>query len=136
MAERGTLHLKAEDYQVIAAGVLLGVFGGVIGHVYSVGIRAELYTRVAVSLAILVALYCIYQARTAWGGDLARYLEIIGAGLVLFMLTWIPHIEWHIQGSPVLFGLSSGFWLGFFHALTASTFLITAYGFYRFWQEG
>lgn len=123
------------DYTVIAAGILLGIFGGIMGQIYQIGPEAELYTRYVVALSVFAALYCIYQARSSWGGDLARYLEIIGVGFILFMLLWVPHIEWHIKQMPTIFGLSRSFILGFFHTMTASTFLIAAYGFYRFWQE-
>lgn len=130
------MELKRQDYGIIAGGFLLAVLAGFLGQLYNVTGRIELYTQFVTTSAILVTLYFIHQGRRAWGGDLARYLEIIGIGFALLMLTWVPHIQWHIGGEPAWLSLSGSFWVTFFHVLTAVTFLIVGYGFYWFWQEG
>jgi uncharacterized membrane protein YfcA len=121
---------------MIAAGLLVAIIGGVIGHLFSITVEAELYTRFIASGAIIVSIYFVHRARSAWDGELARYLEIIGAGFIVLMLSWVPHIGWHIRGQPEILGLSASFLIGLFHTLAAVTFLIVGYGFYRFWQEG
>lgn len=131
-----SLNLKPADYLIIGAGIIISIIAGFIGDVFNVLMEVEAYTRFLVGGSIIVALVFIYKARAAWDGQLARYLEIIGAGLTILMLSWIPHIGWHLNGMNPMFGLSPSFWISFFHVLTAITFLIMGYGFYRFWKEG
>lgn len=130
------LNLKPVDYSIILVGALIAVVAGFIGQSMNVTANIEVYTRFIVGGAITVTLTLIWMARNAWDGELARYLEIIGAGLFILMMSWIPHIGWHMAGSPERFGLNPSFWVSFFHILTAVTFLIIGYGFYQFWKEG
>lgn len=130
------LHLKRPDYMVIGGGVLGAVLAGVLGHLLAAPPSIEVYTRFMTAFAILVSVYFIYRARQVWEGNLARYLEIIGLGLTALMVSWVPHIGWHLKGMPPWLGIAPGGWIAFYHILTAVTFFIVGYGFYLFWQEG
>ncbi|MFB6115193.1 MAG: hypothetical protein ABEK04_02790, partial [Candidatus Nanohalobium sp.] len=82
------------------------------------------------------------RARSLWGGDIARYLDFIGIGLVVNLILFPIHMKWHfsvmVQGLDHLpaWGLSPNFWYLFFHGLTGYSFAMLAYGFYLFYESG
>lgn len=130
------LRLKRKDYAIIGTG-FLGVLGfaSAMSYFFTDPMGVEMYTRFVMSAVILASVFFIYQAITSWAGDLARYLELIGLGLAIEMIIWMPHIGWHVSGMGPVFGLSPTFILSFFHAIGVLGFLITAYGFYLFWKQ-
>lgn len=123
------LHLDWKDYRFLVLAALVVVVGGVVGQITGfTEVLAATTTYIQIPF-ILAGLYYVYELRT-WGGDIGRNLQLIGAGLVLILLNWLPHIPWHIAGMPAL-GISTGFWLGLFHAWVIAGFLVISYGFHE-----
>ncbi|MFB6208421.1 MAG: hypothetical protein ABEJ69_03660 [Candidatus Nanohaloarchaea archaeon] len=130
------LHLKKKDYGFLGGGLVVALALSLAsGSLIADPMVVESYTRFLVSAVVLASVFFIYRAIDAWAGELARYLEIIGAGFLLVVFTWIPHIGWHVDQMPAMLGLSPSFWLSFFHGLDLLGFLLVAYGFYLFWKQ-
>lgn len=140
------LNMERKDYAVVGGGIALAVAVGAFFLAMEAGPAMEQTFRWITGLAIAGAVVVIYKARDLWGGEIARSLEIIASGLVMFMLQWIPHIQWHqigaaqaVQGGspmPAWFGVPGPWWLGFWHGLGLAAFLIIGYGFYTLWKAG
>lgn len=123
------LHLRKKDYSFLILSALVVVLGAAVGQITGfTGMLAVSTTYIQVPF-ILAGLYYIYELRT-WGGDIGRNLQLIGAGLVLILLNWIPHIPWHMSGMPAM-GISQGFWLGFFHSWMIAGFLVISYALHK-----
>lgn len=121
---------------LIAAFALMGMSGNQALVMITIG------TTVTAALGVAAALIAIYKGREGYGGAVARNLEIIGIGLGLFIVTYLPHVVWHIFGlmnqnplGPGWIGLTEAWWAGFFHVGAIAFFLISSYGFYLFWSE-
>lgn len=134
-------NLETRDLAVIVVGLLASIAAGVlsIGQTQGFVLQVEVWTALANAPIFLAAAYFIWRFKDVWGGEIARYLTIASVGLVIQMLTWIPHILWHIEGLPSQFapgayGFSGSFWLTFFHLSGPIALGITAYGFYMLSQ--
>ncbi len=131
------LNLKRNDYLVVAGLALAAVAAGMVSLSLGEGARVvEMVIDYAAMFIIVASLGVVYKARELWGGEVSRALELIGAGLAVYMLTYLPHINWHIGGGGALGPVPGSFLYGFFHALTLSTFVLAGYGFYTLWQSG
>lgn len=135
--------LEPVDKKLILGGVVVSVLAGVLGQLGLVSVQAETMIGYATAIVIVPGIYFIYRARNLWGGHVARYLELIGLGMAVHMLLWIPHIWWHLQGMatadglpPAMLGLDPAFWYIFFHGFSLAAFGFMTYGFYLFWTEG
>ncbi len=131
------LNLERNDYLVIAGLAVAAVAAGMVS--LSLGEQARITEMVIdyVAMFVIVAsLAVIYKARELWGGEVSRALELIGAGLAVYMITYLPHINWHISGGGALGPIPGEFLYGFFHALSLATFVLAGYGFYTLWQSG
>ncbi len=131
------LNLERNDYLVMVGLAVAAVAAGLVS--LSLGEQARITEMVIdyVALFVIVAsLAVIYKARELWGGEVSRALELIGAGLAVYMITYLPHINWHIGGGGALGPIPETFLYGFFHALTLATFVLAGYGFYTLWQSG
>jgi hypothetical protein len=136
------LNLERNDYLVIAGSIVIPLLGGIL----SMGIESQMTMAyiiiamtIAAGLAIIAAVAAIYKGRGMYGGDVARYLELIAIGFILFILSYIPHTLWHVMGLPEALGpgwglFSSAWWAGFYHIGAIMFFLISVYGFYLFWR--
>lgn len=131
-------HLEKKDvigFLVALALVIVGSFAGRgLGPA-----TVEYYTSIIMTVLILLGVFFIYKAGTTWAGDFARYLSIMGGGFLLLLISWMPHIHWHMVKKgplgPPWMGLNPSFWLNFFHLVTALGFGVMTYGFYLFWKE-
>lgn len=140
------LNLESKDYGLIggllavsaAIGYLgtTGFWAGFVGGDVPPGMVLEMWLDRLTVVIIFAGLLAIYKARGLWGGEVARNLELIGAGLAGYMLVYLPHIHWHIAESPAWLGMDPNFWFGFFHMIQAAAFFLASYGFYEFWQTG
>jgi hypothetical protein len=129
------LNLERNDYLVVAGLAVLSVVAGFISLNFG-GPAVEGIIDYISMFVIVASLAVIYKARELWGGEVSRALEIIGAGLAVYMITYLPHINWHLSGGGNLGPLPEMFLYGFFHALTMATFVLVGYGFYTLWQSG
>jgi len=84
----------------------------------------------------IIALGMVYKAKDLLGGQLERGLDVIGIGLLLYVLTYWPSYRWSISGSPQWLGWTTGAWSLFFNVMTFVTFSFIAYGFYLIWKLG
>lgn len=140
-----SLNMERNDYIAILATLLVPLVAafalrGLSGN--EALVLLTMGTTVLAGLGVVGALIAIYKGREGYGGQVARNLEIIGMGLALFILTYIPHVVWHIFGlmnqnplGPGWIGLTEAWWAGFFHIGAIAFFLISSYGFYLFWEE-
>ncbi|MFB6203171.1 MAG: hypothetical protein ABEK01_01625 [Candidatus Nanohaloarchaea archaeon] len=132
--------LEARDKKLFLVGIILSLIAGAAAQLGYLGLRHELLAGYLPGVTIPFAIYFAYRARDIWGGQITRYLEIIIAGLVAQFVIYIPHLYWHFQAigpkaSLPAWGASTNFWYVFFHGLSAYSFLLIAYGFYRFWKS-
>lgn len=137
-------NIERKDIYLIIAAVLLPLIAGLA----AMGIQSQMMIVMVIlaatglaGLAVIVALYAIYKGRKLYGGEIARNLEIVGFGFLLFMITYLPHTIWHVLGlmnqnplGPSWLNLSGAWWAGFFHIGAFMFFLLSTYGFYRFWK--
>lgn len=131
-----------DDILLITGTVLFAAGSGVI---FSPVTNHELFhvldrfTNFLILVMVVAMLVPLVRASRYWGGEIGRNLQIIGLGLLYFMVSIVPHVEWHVRGAPeplgpAMLGLSSAWWAGFFHTLTVASWGIIIYGFYRFWR--
>lgn len=128
-------NLEKRDWYLIGAGTVLAIISGIIGQYYTVSMATGVFIDQVSVVPILIGLVFIYLARSEWSGDIARTLELIGIGLAIHMIVFIPHLNWHISGAtltdlPPLMGVPASFWYVFFHGLTLTGFALIGYGFY------
>lgn len=129
-------HLERKDYGLVLGGFVLSILSAfVLPAFVDDAMRVEAYTRFLVAAVVSYGIYSIYMSIEAWAGELARYLQLIGIGLGILMVAWIPHIGWHILGNPEWLGLNPTFWITLFHSLTLLAFLTSTYGFHLFWKK-
>lgn len=132
--------LERKDWYVLGTGIALGLIGAVLAQLGYVGLEAEILLGFAMVIPILPALAFLYFTRKLWGGDVARYLDFIGVGLIITLVMFPIHLQWHMAelaaGSIPAWGISPNFWYMFFHGMTAHSFVLIAYGFYLFWDSG
>ncbi|MCJ7429397.1 MAG: hypothetical protein MUP66_03315 [Candidatus Nanohaloarchaeota archaeon QJJ-5] len=141
-----SLHMTQRDYLLIIGAVLLSAVAGVlvrgISSIETIAMMTIVLTGGA-AIAVLGALIAIYKGRKLYGGAIARNLEVIAVGLILFIVSYLPHVVWHVIGlsndnalGPAWIGLSESWWTGFYHFGALMFFLISIYGFYLFWKFG
>lgn len=126
---------KRKDYFVIAGAIVLSLAGGMAGHLLNWTVSVENYTRLITGFAIAVGLYSLARNIPGKKGSYARNLEMLGIGAASFLVSWLPHIGWHIADNPAWLGLSNGFWTGLFHSWNSLSFLIVAYGMFLFYKS-
>lgn len=139
------MNMERNDLYVFAGAILLSLLAGLVAKgVQSVMMLAQItiWLTVAAGLTVVLALIAIYYGRKPYGGEVARNLEVIGFGLALFIVTYIPHVIWHVMGlaqnnplGPGWAGFSTAWWAGFFHVGAIMFFLISSYGYYLFWRQ-
>ncbi|MCJ7429023.1 MAG: hypothetical protein MUP66_01395 [Candidatus Nanohaloarchaeota archaeon QJJ-5] len=130
-------HLKQNDYLVMG---VLAVLAGIAGYSSLMAenpLLVEQWLDRVTVLVVLSAVVIIYKAKQQFDDEIARELELIGVGLTVYMLVYLPHIIWHISDQPSVpiasFTVPGGFLYGFFHMLSISAFILVAYGFYNLW---
>lgn len=78
----------------------------------------------------LATAFFVYRGSQVLGGRMGKAIAVMGAGVLYYTVTLIPHVMAHIAGYrylPVYF---------FQHVLAAWAFVMVAYGAYRFWRGG
>lgn len=140
--------MNTRDKWVVWGGVATAVLAGLWVHVitgpaiaagtYETGTVVGLVDTIIdffTVIATLLAVGMVYKARNTLAGKMGRGLEVIGIGLVLYVLTYWPSYRWSIEGSPAWLGMSAGFWDVLFNSMTLATFGFIAYGFYLIWSQ-
>lgn len=134
-------NLTQKDWYLVGAGAALGLLAAILTQVGVIGRSAELVLTFVMVIPIIPGLYFLYKSRSLWGGDIARYLDFIGLGLLINLVLFPIHMGWHFgfvaaQPGAAMLGLSSNFWYIIFHGLTGYSFAMLAYGFYLFYESG
>jgi hypothetical protein len=133
-------YLEKQDWYVLGIAGVITLLMGAVGSTSFYTDQTGALVEFASVLPVLAGIVFIYLSRSLWGGSVARYLEVMGAGLAIHMILFIPHIQWHIVGqiegelAPLL-GQPPEFWYIFFHGMSLVAFLFVGYGFYLFYQE-
>lgn len=133
--------LERRDLQVIGLGIVLSAITAVLAQYGIYTFEHEIMLDYLEAVPLLLGVVFIYRARHLWGGEIARCMELVGIGLAIHMLIWIPHLRWHLIGLeqqqlPAWIGLDPSFWYVFFHTVSLFGFVLVAYGFYLFWHAG
>lgn len=126
------LKTRKEDAVLILGLIGAAILNGVVWSVMGFGGSDEQWFRFVEGAAVLTALYGIYRSRGLWGGEVARSLEVTSIGILVYVISYVPHIGFHVSENPVTLGVPSSAWIGFFHGISAVSFLIVGYGLYLF----
>lgn len=134
-------NLTQKDWYLAGAGVVLSIIATVLTQIGVIGPAFEMVLTFVMVIPIIPGLYFLYKSRSLWGGDMARYLDFIGVGLVINLVLFPVHMGWHFglvasEAGAAMLGLSPNFWYIFFHGLTGYSFAMLAYGFYLFYKSG
>lgn len=128
------------DWIIGAGGFLLVIALAFASHIMQWPRIVEILGDVLTGIFGLVAVYFIYKASDMLGGDLARYISVMGVGLAYYSLTLVPHVYGHFLsggGAGVMVGpfklLTFFMWQ---HVASIWVFVLIAYGLYLFWQGG
>lgn len=129
-----SLHLRQEDYiavlSVIAASLAVGVVRYTLGDIGLEIVEA------AGPVILLTGGYFLYQSSRSWQKRLARYLEIIIIGMIMFAAAWVYQITGTAQNLLEIIGRPTIFLTGFFHPLAVGGVLLISYGIFLIWKEG
>jgi hypothetical protein len=128
--------MRSSDKKVVAGAVAFSVLAALWAQFMGLQPAADAFIDFLTFAAVAGGLYFIYKARDALGGGTARRLEILGVGLLVFVLAYWPSYTWATVGSPEWLGLTTGFWSMLFGLMNFVGLAIVAYGFYEFWDMG
>jgi len=128
--------MRKNDKMVVAAALAFALLAGLWGQVMGLEPAADAFIDFLTFAAVAGGLFFIYKARDKLGGETARSLELLGAGMLVFVLAYWPSYTWSAAGSPMWLGLSTGFWSMLFGLANFVGLAIVAYAFYIFWQMG
>lgn len=128
------------DWIIGAGGFLLVLVLAAASHMMQWPRIVEILGDILTGIFGLVAVYFIYKASDMLGGDIARYISIMGVGLAYYSITLIPHVYGHFtagSGAGAMIGPFKvlAFFMGQ-HVASIWVFVMIAYGLYLFWQGG
>lgn len=129
-----TIDLERQDIGLIIIGFLASLVMGWWGTTIAppTAFQYEWYTAIPLVPFSLITAYFLWRFQEVWGGEMGRYLSIIGIGTIISMLFIVAHVRWHVVGKGFAelpaWGVSVDFWLIFFHFGAATLFLLVAYG--------
>lgn len=128
--------MRTSDKQVVGGAIAFAVLAALWAQFMGLEPAADAFIDFLTFAAVAGGLYFIYKARDQLGGETARRLEILGIGLLVFVLAYWPSYTWATVGNPEWLGLSTGFWSMLFGLANFVGLGIVAYGFYEFWDMG
>lgn len=137
MAETG---FSPGNYSATRAGVIGAVtilLAGAVVQFSGIGFSKLLFALdIFAGVFLALSVYYGLKATGVVGGKLGRYVDLVAIGIgaygIVFQLINIPYQS---LGQPVVFGLSSSFWLASTHALQIFGVSVAASGFYLMWRE-
>jgi hypothetical protein len=128
-------NLTRRDKALIAGLICFALLAGITGHVLGWEIELDSTDFWQALIPALASIYFIYRTNRMWGGDVLRFLTVIGAGITMHAVLWGLIVQWHISGMPAFLGFSPAAIYILLHGLSAVAFLTTGYGFYLFYQS-
>lgn len=139
--EKFGFHLKPVDYFAVLGALSISFIGGYLANIgvisgSNVSIAANWIPKLTI-IVILVGIFFSHLAKDLWGGQIARRLEVIASGFLIYAMIWWPHkVIWHTAGEPGWLGIAPGAWQTGFHLMTVAAFGVVSYGFYLFSKLG
>lgn len=127
-------HLERNDWIALALALLVSLVAFAAVQ-FSISIPGLQSLALLILPAGLVSLILIALTVRLWGGEVRRYLTIIGFGIAIFLIETFPHVQWHRGQMGPYLGIGENFWYIFFHGGIAVAFAMIAYGFYLFYHS-
>lgn len=124
------------DWLIGAGGIVLVLILAYLSHMFQWPRVIEMIGDLVAVVAGLAAVYFIYQATDELGGQVSRYITIMGVGVGYYSLTVIPHVYAHIQGVQAIGPISAMSLFTWQHVANIWVFVLIAYALYLFWQGG
>lgn len=124
------------DYLIGGGGLLFVLVLSVLSHIFQFPALVEILGDILTAIFGLGAVYFIYKASDMLGGDVARYISIMGVGIAYYSLTLVPHVYGHLSGIKQVGpfkAITLYFWQ---HVASIWVFIMIAYGLYLFWKGG
>lgn len=125
-----------QDWIIGVGGIALVFVLAYLSHAMQWPRIVEMIGDLATVIAGLGAVYFIYQATDELGGQISRYITIMGIGLGYYSLTVIPHVYAHTQQLKAIGPVSALAVFMWQHVANIWVFVLIAYGLYLFWQGG
>lgn len=132
---QNTLNLEPEDYQIVAAALLVTALGGGIAGAVPNVISVYTYLLGTALFAGTFGLTLVYRARSLWGGRMQRYMDLIAIGAGIHAVIFVPATYWVLQGAPAWLGTSNGAWFVLFHGASLLGVLLIMRGVYLLWNN-
>lgn len=129
--------LERQDLKVIGGGTSIVFAVAVLVNALSLQLNSWFYLMDLVPAA-LVLVTIVYSLKTQefLGGEIGRSMSLVAAGVSIYGLVFhLINLPYQELGNPVIFGLSSPFWLASSNALQIFGISIAAYGFYSMWRS-
>ncbi|MFB6159281.1 MAG: hypothetical protein ABEJ95_06530 [Candidatus Nanohalobium sp.] len=124
------------DWIIGAGGFLLVLVLAVLSHVMQWPRIVEILGDILTGIFGLVGAYFIYKASDMLGGDLARYISIMGVGIAYYSITLVPHVYGHLSGVKSVGPIKMLTLFMWQHVVSIWVFVLIAYGLYLFWKGG
>jgi len=128
-------NLEKKDTTILTFLLLFAVAAGLLGEYLGWQIEIDSKDFWQALIPAVACLYFVYRTEKIWGGEVLRFLTVIGSGIIFHAVIWGIIVQWHISGMPSLLGLSSAALYLLLHGMSAVAFGMTAYGFYIFYQS-
>lgn len=128
-------NLTHRDIGSILFLIIFAIVSGLAGETFGWQIEIDSTDFWQALLPAIACLYFVYRTKKIWGGEVLRFLTVIGSGIILHAVLWGIIVQWHISGMPAALGLSSAALYVLLHGMSAVAFGLTAYGFYLFYTS-
>ncbi len=135
------MNLTNRDWLLIVSGGIISLAMGWWGTTIALPqlLAFEWYSALPLIPVTVIVAYFVYRFQSVWGGEMVRDLTLLGISVVVGTTLNVVHIRWHIVGTGFqnlpAWGISTDFWLVFFHIGTAAVYLLTAYSAYQLYQS-
>lgn len=128
----GDVVLTRGDRVLMAGWLVVSLIAGVLGQLIQWTYALDILLIWIMIVPALVGLFFVYRGVQRVGGLIARNLTILGVGLFVHILLFVPLVQWHLELMPAWIGIPSGAWYVLLHGMSGVGFLTTTYAFYRF----
>jgi len=124
------------DWIIGAGGLAFVLVLSVLSHLLQFPGIIEILGDIVTAIFGFVAVYFIYKATDMLGGDVARYISIMGIGLAYYSLTLVPHVYGHLSDIHMIGPVNTASVYLWQHIASIWVFIMISYGLYLFWKGG
>lgn len=128
--------LERFDYILMAVGLAIALLVAILGIFLQWSLLIDIYLIWLMIIPALVGLTYVYRTVQLSGGVIGRGLSVIGLGLAIQILLFVPLVQWHLEGMPPWLGLETGAVFVLLHGMALVGFATTTYGFALFARGG